>query len=124
MVEAADLVRVCELDDVAGPLDVRAARALLVGLHVVDGGEVEEVVDALVEALDAEAVLGQVADHRHDALLRAEPLGERVEAPARPLADERVNRARPVASEQLLGEVPADEAGRAGDEVIQALSSS
>ena len=48
---------------------------LLVGFDVVDGREVEEVVDRLVEALDAEAGLREVAGHRHDPSLGgAEPL--------------------------------------------------
>ena len=54
VVEAPDLVRVRELDHVLRALDVRALRGLLVGLDVVDGRQVEEMVDRLVEVLDAE----------------------------------------------------------------------
>jgi hypothetical protein len=77
----------------------------------------EEVVDSLVEALDAEAGLGQVAAHGHHA-----PLGaERLHLPARALADEHVDRA--FALQELGDEVPADEAGGAGDEVVQSSPS-
>ena len=67
VVEAADLDRVGELDHVLRALDVRPLHGLLVGGHVVDGGEVEEVVDRLGEPLDAEPRLGQVAGHGDDA---------------------------------------------------------
>ncbi len=46
VVEAADLERVGELDHVPGALGVRLLHGVLVGGHVVDRGEVEEVVDA------------------------------------------------------------------------------
>ena len=61
VVEAPHLDRVGELDHVARAIDVGAPQRILVGLHVVDRGEVEEVVDLLVEALDAEPFLGEVA---------------------------------------------------------------
>ena len=80
VVEAPDLDRVGELDHVLGALGVGLLHGVLVGGHVVDGGEVEEVVDRLVEALDAEPGLRQVAGHRHDAsLVGPEPLDQRVE---------------------------------------------
>ena len=109
--------RVGELDGVAGPVHVGLARALLVGLHVVDRREVEEVVDLLVEVLDAEGRLRQVAVDRDDAVIGPEAGEDLVEAPARTLADEGVDRA--LALEQRLEEVPADEARGPGDEVIQ-----
>ena len=85
-------MRVGELDHVLGALDVRLLHGLLVGRHVVDRGEVEEVVDRLVEALDAEPRLGQVAGHRHDpALLAPSRCDERVELAARALAHEHVD---------------------------------
>ena len=73
VVEAADVVRVGELDHVARALDVRPLGGQLVGLDVVDGGEVEEVVDLRVggqdRVVDAQAGLGQVARHRDDPAL-------------------------------------------------------
>jgi hypothetical protein len=54
VVEAPDVDRVGELDDVLGPLVVGLLHGVLVGGHVVDGREVEEVVHRLLEALDAE----------------------------------------------------------------------
>jgi hypothetical protein len=82
---------------------------------------VEEVVDRLVEVLHAETGLREVTRHRHDPPLgRAKPLSERVELPARALAHQRVDRA--VALEQLGHKMSADEAGRAGDEVVQESS--
>ena len=110
MVEAADVVGVGELDHVLGAVHVGADRVLLGGLDVVDGGEVEEVVDLLVEALDAEAGLGEVARHRHDAVAGVQALGQRVDLAAGALAHEHVD--RPLALQELLDEVPADEAGR------------
>ena len=117
VVKAPDVVGVRELDHVLGALDVGLLRGLLVGLDVVHRGEVEEVVDLLVEVLDAEAGLGQVAVHRHDpALGRAEALDQGVDLAARPLADQHVDRA--LALQQLLDEMAADEAGGAGHEVV------
>ena len=121
VVEAPDVVRVRELDDVLRPLDVRALRGLLVGFDVVHGRKVEEMVDRLVEVLHAEAGLREVTRHRHDLPLGgAETLCERVELPARALAHERMDRA--IALEQLGNEMPADKAGCAGDEVVQESS--
>ncbi len=94
VVEPADLVRARELDDVLRALHVGALGRLLVGLDVVHGRQVEEVVDLLVEALDAQARLGEVPGHGHDpAVLGAEPLDQGVELAARALPHERVDRA-------------------------------
>ena len=121
VVEAPDVVSVRELDDVLRAVDVRALGGLLVGLDVVDGGEVEEVVDRLLEAPDPERRPRQVARDRLDAALRgAQPLQERVELAPRPFADEHVDRA--LALEQLGQKMPSDEARRAGDEVVQGPS--
>ena len=67
------LQRVGQVDRVARALDVEALVALLVGGHVVDRGEVEEVVDLAAVlgdpgVADAEVGLGQVADHGVDAI--------------------------------------------------------
>jgi hypothetical protein len=121
VVEAPDLVGVRELDHVLRALDVGALRALLVGLNVIDGRQVEEVIDRLVEVVDAEARLREVTGHGDDPPLGgAEALHQRVELPARPLAYEHVDGA--LALQQLGDEMPADEAGRAGDEVVQESS--
>jgi hypothetical protein len=75
VMEATDLDRVRELDDVPGALDVRLLHRLLVRAHVVDRGEVEEVVDRRREALHAQSRLGEVARDRYDASLgRAQSL--------------------------------------------------
>ena len=121
VVEAAHLVRVRELDHVARAVHVRPLRGLLVGLHVVHRGEVEEVVDRLVEALDPQPGLGQVAGHRHDPSLGSvEALHERVELAARALAHQHVDGA--LALEELGHQVPSDEAGGPGHEVVQVPS--
>ena len=117
--EAPDVDRVGELDDVAGPVHIRAAQRVLVGLHVVDRGEVEEVVDLLVEALDAKPRLGEVTGHGNDAITCIRPLRELVEPASGALANERVDRA--VALQKLGEKMPADEARRAGDEVVQTI---
>ena len=115
--EAPDVVGVGELDDVARALDVGLLRGLLVGLHVVDRGEVEEVVDLLGEVVDPEALLEQVAVHGHDpALVGAQLLDQGVDLAPRALAHEHVDRA--VALQQLLHQVAADEPGRTRDEVV------
>jgi hypothetical protein len=79
---------------------------------------VEEVVDRLLEALDAERRLRQVAGNRDDASLRrAEPLDQRVDLAARAFAHQHVD--GPLALQQLSQQMPADEARGAGDEVVQ-----
>ena len=108
VVEAPDVGRVRELDHVASAFDVR--------VHVVDRGEMEEVIDLLVEAVDAEALLGKVSGDGYETVAGAKPLGELVQAAARALPHERVDRA--VALEQLLHEVASDEPGCASHEVV------
>ena len=119
----AGLERVGERDRVARAGDVGALVALVVGGHVVDRGEVEEVVDlaaVLVDPglVDAEALLREVADDRRDALAALPALDQLRQALLRALAHEHVDVALAVA-QQLLDEVAADEAGGAGDEVAQ-----
>ena len=69
---------------------------------------------------DAEARLDEVADDRLDALGMRPALEEAVELLARVLADEDVHVALAVAKE-LLDEMAADEAGRAGHEIAHGL---
>ena len=113
--------RLGELDHVPGPLDVGDPLRLGVRLHVVDRGEVEEVIDLAAEPLDVgvgdpEAALREVADDPDDALLVDAPaVPELRQPPLRALAYEHVD--RPLALEQQLDEVTADEAGCAGDEI-------
>ena len=120
-VHAPGLDRLGELDHVAGALDVGDPLALGVACHVVDRGEVEEVVDLALEPRevlvgDAEPGLGEVADDADDPLVVGAPAVAQLLEPAlRALADEHVDRA--LALEQELDQVAADEAGRAGDEV-------
>ncbi len=66
--------------------------------------------------VDAEALLRQVADDGLDALAAVPPGDQLLELAARALAHQHVDVALAVA-QQLLDEVPADEAGGAGDEV-------
>ena len=115
-----------ELDRLPGALDVRDALALCVRGHVVDRREVEEVVDLALQLRDliaaAQVLLGEVADHRDDpVVVRAPAVQELLEAAARSLAHEDVD--RPLALEQLLDQVAADETGGTGDEVAHLTSS-
>jgi hypothetical protein len=83
VVEAPHPPRVRELDHVVGALHVCREHRLAGDLDVVDGREVEEVVDRVLEALDAEPRLRHVAVHRGDAPRgRAEALCEGVHLPA------------------------------------------
>ena len=125
-VEALRVELLGELHRLPGSLDVRDALALGVGGHVVDRRQVEEVVDLAPQLLDlvlaAELLLGEVADHRDDPVLRSAPAApELLEPPARPLAHQHVDRALPL--EQLLDQVASDEAGRPGDEVAHLIPS-
>ena len=112
-----------EADHVTGPLDVGDPLGLRVRRHVVDRGEVEEVVDLALEPGEiligyAEAGLGEVADDADDAVLVDAPaVTQLLEAALRPLPHEHVD--RPLPLEQQLDQVAADEPGRSGDEVAQ-----
>ncbi len=116
VVEAADVMRVHELDHVARALHVGAHHVVLARGHVVDRREVEEVVDLLVEVLDAQRVLRQVTHDGDEPIARVELLAELVEPATGALTHEGVD--RPLALQQLLYQVPADEAGRPGYEVV------
>src|SRR3954447_23180690 len=103
-----------ELGRLPGALDVGDPLALGVRGHVVDRGEVEEVVDLALQLSDliaaAEMLLGEVADHRDDPALIGPPAAsELLQPPARSLPDEDVE--RPLALEQLLDQVSPYEAG-------------
>ena len=121
VMEAADGQRLRALHRVPRAVDV--GRLLLFGarLQVVDGGQVEEVLDLALELLqvgvgDAEILLRQVADDGDDVLVGRAPFGpQRVELLQRPLAHQNVDRL--AALQQLADEKLPDEAGRAGDEI-------
>ena len=86
--EAAGLERVRERDGVARALDVREPVALLARGHVVDRGEVEEVVDRRRAARrsprrSSPAAAREVAEHRADA--PAAPPQRAISASSRPI---------------------------------------
>ena len=126
LVEAAHLQRVGELEGVPGAADVQLLVGRVVGGHVVDRGEVEEVVDparrgamlADPVVVHAEPVRRQVPDHG-DHPVGAPGLDEGLHPVDRRRAAEHEDRAVAVVDE-LLDEVPADEPRRAGHEVRHA----
>ena len=91
VVEAAHVVGVGEVDHVARALHVGLLGGLLVGLHVVHGGQVEQVVDLLGEVLGSQLVLEEVTGDGHDPALvgaqvadqRCRPCRASLPAPAR-----------------------------------------
>jgi len=121
VVEVAGPDLVGEVDGVLRAVDVEPPVALLVvGGHVVDRRQVEEVVDALERLAvllgDAEVRLGEVAGDRPDAVgARAAVLAQPLELLLGPLPDQDVDVA--VALEQALDEMAADESGRSRHEV-------
>ncbi len=124
VVEAGGAEVVRERDHVAGAVDVGDALRLLVRLEVVHRREMEEVGDRLVLELvavglrDAEPGQGEIAVDRHRASLVDTPvLEELVHSLRRLLAHEEVHH-RSLALQQPGDEALADEAGRAGDEVV------
>ena len=122
MVEAAGVDRAGQFDRVLGTLDVGDLLRLGAGGHVVDRRQVEEVVDlaAQLEQVllgDSETGLGEVAGDRHDARPVGAPAGAQLlEPPTRPGAYQCVD--SPVALQESLHEVAADESGGSGDEVV------
>ena len=120
-VDAARVDRLGEFHHVAGAVDVCDLLRLGVRLHVVDGSQVEEVVDVAGELCDvlvghAQTRLGEIADDPDDAILVDAPAAaELLEPSLRPFADEHVD--RPLALQQKFDEIAPDEAGCAGDEV-------
>ncbi len=121
LVEAAGLDRARQLDRVPGALDVGDLLRFGAGGDVVDRRQVEEVVDLAAHRHqvllgDAEAGLGEIARDRDDARPVGSPAGPQLlQPPPRAGSDKRVD--RPLALQQSLDQVAADEAGCAGDEV-------
>ena len=108
--------RLGQLQRVPRALDVRAVLRVGVGGEVVDGREVEEVVDLAVESLDLGVVdgqprLGEVADDGDDPVVVAQPLLQRVQLVERAGPGEAVDLALAVV-EELREEEAADEARR------------
>jgi hypothetical protein len=126
LVEATRLDCPGEFDCVTRTLDVGDLLGLGAGGHVVDRGEVEEVIDLTAQGQqvllgDPEAGLGKVAgDRHHPGPVGAEGRAQLLEAPARSRPHQGVDRA--LALEQSLHEVAADESGGPGDEVVHRLS--
>ena len=127
VLEDAGLDLVGERHRVLRAVDVGDDLALCVRLQVVDGRQVEEMLDLagqflLVGLGHSEHRLAQVTDDRHGTFLGGLPVLEQrrhlVEAL---LAHEEVDR-RAAAGEQFLDEALADETGRAGDEVRHRMS--
>ncbi len=118
LVEATRLDRACQLNRVAGALDVGDLLALGVGGQVIDRRQVEEVVDLAahrdqVLLGDPQAGLGEVAGDRHDSRPVGAPAGAQLlQAATRAGPHQRVDRA--LSLQEPLDEVAADEASRAG----------
>jgi hypothetical protein len=123
LVEAPGADRLGQGQRVAGALDVHRVVGRVVGRHVVDGREVEDVVDAPrvlgdPRGVDAQRGRRQVPGHRHDPAVV--PLAQQgLEPGAGPLPDEHEDVALAVV-EELLDEVAADEPGGTGHEVRHA----
>ena len=124
--EAARLDRSGQFDRVTGALDVGDLLRLGAGGHVVDRGEVKEVVDLAAQRQqvllgDAQARHGQIAGDRHDpGAIGAKGSAQLLKTPARARPNQGVDRA--LALEQALHQIAADESGGAGDEVVHRLS--
>ena len=111
LVEAARLQRGGQLEGVAGAADVHRLVGGVVGGHVVDRGEVEEVVDRRrgarrpTSASTPRPASREVADDRHDPV-GAPPLDERLHPGQRALAA-RARRSRPRGGRRAPG--PGDD---------------
>ena len=120
VVERARLQVVRQVDRVLGAADVEERVLRLVRGHVVDRGEVEEVVHAPAQRVarlrrDAEVGLREVPADGVDAAGAAEPLDDRLELLLAAGAHEHVDLA--LAREQPLDQMAADEAGPPRHEV-------
>ena len=118
--------RVREGHGVARALVVDAIAGRIVHVHVVDGGEVEKVVDLALELLQVgradQAFSRDVAgDHVQAVGGLAEALLQRLELVGRGFAHQHVDRGV-LAREQALEQELADETGGTGDEVVHGVS--
>ena len=127
VVQAARLQRAREFDRVRRAAHVDRRVALGRRCHVIDGREVEEVLDLPPQlrgllVLEAEPGAARVAEDGNHALggrgadLDAPAVDQLLQASGGSIAHEHVDLALAVA-QQVLGEPPSDEAGRAGEEV-------
>ena len=125
LVEAARLDRPGEFDRVAGALDVGDLLRFGARGHVVDRGQVEEVVDLAAQGEqvllgDPEARLGEVSGDRHNPRsVGAKGSAQLLEATTRSRPHKGVNRA--LAMQESLHQVAADEPSCSGDEVIHRM---
>ena len=121
VMETSRLDRLGKPHRVLRSVDVGDLLLLGARLEVVDRGEVEQVVDLALELPEvgrghAETGLGEIALDADDLLVvRAPALAHRRELLLRALAHQHVDRL--AAPQQVFDEVPADEAGCAGDEI-------
>ena len=121
MMEMSDADGVRERNRVPRPFNVRGLLRLGARRQVVDRREMEEMLDPALElgsirVRNAEMLLREISDHRNDlAPGRAGFFLERCELLLRALAHEHVDRV--AALHEVRGQVPANEAGGAGDEV-------
>ncbi len=120
--QAPDVEEAGGVDGVAGAVDVGSRVVGGAGREVVEGGEVEEVLDrsgvlAHPVAVEAERGSVKVSDDGNDAIAgTGRPLlDESVELRQRGFAHQQVQR-RVGVSEQHLDEVPTDQASGAGHE--------
>ena len=127
VVEAAHLQRRGQVQRVLGAVDVGRALAFRAGGHVVDRGQVEEMLDLLrrqranLRCGQSALRRGHVAGHRdHPLRVPGHLLGEGVELLHRLLAHQHVDRA--LALEQVADQETAQEPGTAGDEIAHARS--
>ncbi len=132
VVQALGVDRARQLDGVRGAADVDRRVALGGGRHVIDGRQVEEMVDLAAQLrdallLDAQQRAAQIADHRLDALRRRGPGDDApardqvVEPRGRAVAHEHVHLAL-AQLEQLLHQTATDEARRSCHEVRHCLA--
>jgi len=114
-----------ELHGVARAVDVGALLVLGARFQVVDGGQVEEVRDLVLQLArlgfrHAETGLGQVADDRDDAAVIGAPVFvERLQARQLDTARQKIDHAAR-AFQELCDQPFADETGGPGDEIVHA----
>src|SRR5690606_36908908 len=112
----------------ARTFDVGVALGLLVRAQVVDGGQVEEVVDAPGEVVtvtlgNAQQLVGQVAANGYEASgIHAQTLAHGVELVFGTGTHQRENLVVIVAGKQTGNDKTANEAGGASDEVFHVLT--
>src|SRR6185312_10794032 len=125
VMEAAGLQRAGDGDGVARALDVCEAVLRLARGHVVDGGEMEEVVDRAAQLRDLLGVepqqrLTQVSEHRPDPPGAPPAMDQRIEPSDRLRPHEHVDLS--LAGEQPFDQMTADEPRGAGHEVAHATT--